>query len=82
MPLKQILEEGLHFLYEANIWNLDEKLKTNNKYNYFLDLIEHFSKYIYLYLFTNKTMEQVVSKIKLFILSFIPKAKYSKPKTV
>ena len=49
---------------------LDEKLKANNNYNFCLDLIDHLSKYIYSYLLINKAMEIVVSKIKLFILSF------------
>ena len=70
MPIKQILDQGPHFRYEVDIWYLDEKLKTNNNYNYCLDLIDHFSKYIYSYLLANKTMELVVSKIKLFILIF------------
>ena len=28
MPLKQILDEGPHYRYEADIWNLDKELKT------------------------------------------------------
>ena len=63
MPLKQIIDEGPHYRYEADIWYLDEELKENNNYKYCLDIIDHFSKWLYCYLLTDKTMALVTSKI-------------------
>ena len=70
MPLKQIIDEGPHYRYQADIWYLDEDLKYNNNYEYCLDIIDHFSKWLSCYLLTDKTMVNVVSKIKMYILNF------------
>ena len=70
LPLKQIIDEGPHYRYQADIWYLDEDLKYNNNYEYCLDIIDHFSKWLSCYLLTDKTMVNVVSKIKMYILNF------------
>ena len=70
MPLKLIIDEGPHYRYEADIWYLDKELKTNNNYEYCLDIIDHFSKWLYSYLLTDKTMALVTSKIKLYIMNY------------
>ena len=70
IPLTQIKDEGPHYRYEADIWYLDKELKTNNNYEYCLDIIDHFSKWLFSYLLTDKTMMLVVSKIKLYIMNY------------
>ena len=46
LPLKQIIDERPHYRYQADIWYLDDDLKTNNDYKYCLDIIDHFSKWL------------------------------------
>ena len=70
MPMKIIKDEGPHYRVGADILYLDELLKTNNNYLYCLDLVDHFSKFLFCYLLENKTMPLVVSKIKLFFLEY------------
>ena len=83
MPLKIIKDEGPHFHYICDLWYLDDVLQTYNDYKYCLDIIDHFSKFLYSYLlfiflimekvkFYNPIMEQN-SKIKK--LKFILKMK-------
>ena len=69
MPIKQIIDEAPHYRYQACIWYLDNKLKKNTQYEYYLDIIDHFSKWAYSYLLLDKSMKLVLSKIKLFILN-------------
>lgn len=69
-PIKQIIDEGPHFRYEADLWHLDEVLKLNNEYNYCLDIIDHFSKFLRCYLLTDKTMTLVCWKIKYHIFNY------------
>ena len=64
------IDEGPHYRQQADLWYLDDELKSNNKYIYCLDIIDHFSKWIYCYLLTDKSLNLVVSKIKMFILNF------------
>ena len=70
MPIKQILDQGPHFHYQADLWYLDEPLKQNNNYEYVMDVIDHFSKYLFSFLLTNKSSSLVLSKIKLLFLQF------------
>ena len=70
MPIKQIIDQGPLFRYQADLWYLDDDLKRNNNYEFILDVIEHFSKYLFSFLFTDKTSLLVLSKIKLLFLQF------------
>ena len=60
----------IHILVIKPIYGTWMKSLKQINYYYSLALIDHFSKYIYSYLLINKAIEIVVSKIKLFILSF------------
>ena len=65
MPIKLIEDFGPHYRYICDIWYLDEDLKKNNDFKYCLDVIDHFSKFLYSYLLKDKSMESVLSKIKI-----------------
>ena len=65
-PIK-IITNGSKIRYQAYIRYVPVELKVNNEYNYFLDIIDHFSKWLYSYLLKSKDSELVVSKIKSFI---------------
>ena len=68
-PPKIILDEGPRFRYVVDIWELPESLAENSEYIYILDCVDHFSKFLNAYLLKNKTMDLVISKIKLFIVN-------------
>ena len=68
-PPKIILDEGPRFRYVVDIWKLSESLAENSEYIYILDCVDHFSKFLNAYLLKNKTMDLVISKIKLFIVN-------------
>ena len=48
------------------MWYLPESLKENTSYEYCLDIIYHYSKWLGSYLLKNKSTELVLSKIKTF----------------
>jgi hypothetical protein len=51
---KKILNKGLHIRYQGDLWYLTDELKKNNIYLYSLDLIDHFWKWLAIYLLKNK----------------------------
>ena len=63
---KIIISYGPHQRYQCDLWYLPESLKENTEFEYCLDIIDHFSKWLNSYLLRNKTADLVVSKIKMF----------------
>ena len=71
---KIIIENGPHYRYVADIWNIPKEICEKTEYKYILDIVDHFSKWYYGYLLKNKTKEEVLKKIELFCELFgIPK---------
>lgn len=64
---KIITSNGPHIRYQGDIWYLPEDLKKGTPYLYILDLIDHFSKWMYSFLLKNKEANLVLAKIKAFI---------------
>ena len=64
---KIILTYGPHKRYQSDLWYLPQELKNGHNYLYIIELIDHYSKWMYSFLLKNKTSELVLSKIKLFI---------------
>ena len=60
-PMKIIIEEGPHFRVQMDIWYINEDIAKICGYNYLLDIIDVFSKFVFSYLFINKTAEEVLS---------------------
>ena len=48
-----------HKRYQCDIWYLNEKLKNNN-YEYIMDIIYHYNKWVDSYLLINKTTLNIV----------------------
>ena len=63
---KIIISYGPNKRYQCDLWYLPETLKENTDYEYCLDIIDHFSKWLGSYLLKNKSAELVLSKIKNF----------------
>ena len=51
--------------------DLTNELKTNNNYIYCLDIIDHFSKWLFSYLLQDKSAKTIISKIKLYIMNLM-----------
>ena len=65
---KIILTYGPKVRYQCDLWYLNYKLKQKNDYEYIIDIIDHYSKFMLSYLLKNKTADLVLSKIKNFML--------------
>ena len=63
---KIIISYGPNKRYQCDLWYLPDNLKENTFFEYCLDIIDHFSKWLGSYLLKNKTAELVVSKIRAF----------------
>ena len=63
---KIIIENGPHYRYVADIWNIPKEISKKTEYNYILDIVDHFSKWYYGYLLKTKTKEEVLKKIEIF----------------
>ena len=63
---KIIITYGPHKRYQSDVWYLPSDLKENTGYEYCLDIIDHYSKWLSSYLLKNKSSELLVSKIKVF----------------
>lgn len=71
---KIIIEEGPYFRYIADLWELPIEIFEASGYKNIIDIIDHFSKWYYGYLLTNKEAKNVLNKIEQYILSFgLPK---------
>ena len=55
MPKKLIIEEGPYFRYQMDIWYLPKDIAEASNYNYVLDIIDHFSKWLFSYPLKEKT---------------------------
>ena len=65
MPIKLIKDYGPHYRYIGDIWYLDDELQINKEFKYCLDVIDHFTKFLYSYLLKDKSMGTVLSKLKI-----------------
>ncbi len=52
-PIKIIKDRGLKYRYIVDIYNLPNNLKIDSPYNYILDCVDHFSKYMNSFLLKN-----------------------------
>ena len=64
------IEEGPHFRVQMDIWYINEDIAKICGYNYMLDIIDVFSKFIFSYVLINKTADEVLIALRKYILSF------------
>ena len=65
-PIKQILSTN-HERFITDLWELPSEIRNNTSYNYILDIIDHFSKFIGCYPLITKSSKEVLTHIKYFI---------------
>ena len=70
IPMKIIIENGPHYRYQMDIWYLPKDIGLSSGYNYVLDILDHFSKWIFSYGLKEKTGFEVLICLRKFILSF------------
>ena len=70
MPKKLIIEEGPHFRYQMDIWYLPKDIAESSNYNYVLDIIDHFSKWLFSYPLKEKTGKEVLLNLRKYLISF------------
>ena len=58
-----------HKRYQCDIWYLKGDLKNNNNYEYVMDIIDHYSKWLDSYLLRNKTAPLFLSYIKKYLMN-------------
>ena len=65
-----IIDEGPHFRYIADLWQLPNEIYNESGYKYIIDIIDHFSKWYYGYLLINKEGKNILNKIDQYNQSF------------
>ena len=53
---KIIIENGPHYRYVADLWNLPKDIADSSEYKYVLDIVDHFSKWDYGYPLKSKSV--------------------------
>ena len=69
-PLKPIIDKVPHDEYQIDLWYLPKDITKVISYNYVIDIIDHFSKWIWSYTIINKTAEESLCCLKNYIYSF------------
>ena len=72
-PCKQIIMSKPKDRYLMDLTYIPIELIENNQYKYILNVIDHFSKFLFSYLLINKNAKSIVSKLKICF------QKYGKP---
>ena len=67
---KIILENGPHYRYVADLWQIPKEISRKVEYKYILDIVDHFSKWYYGYLLHSKEAEEVLKNIEIYIENF------------
>ena len=74
---KNILDDGPHFRYVADIWYLCKEIKSETGYNYVLDVIYNFSKWYNGYLLKIKEGKEVLKKLN-YLQKIYENVKYNR----
>ena len=68
--MKHIIANGPHYIYQADIWEIDKEISEKIQYKYILDIKDSFSKWLWSYPLLNKEGSTVLRYIKNYFLSF------------
>ena len=68
--MKAIIEDGPHYRVQMDIWVLNEDISNSSGYNYILNIIDIFSKWMFSYQLIKKTANEVLISLRKFILCF------------
>jgi len=65
-PMKLLIEDGPHYQYQMDIWYLDDDIAQISGFNYILDIIDVFSKWVFSYPLVKKTGEEVLIALRKY----------------
>lgn len=72
------MDEGPHYEYQIDLWYLTNDIISVTEYRYIVDIIDHFSKWLWSYPIHEKTAFQCLICLKKYIYSFgVPKIVHS-----
>jgi hypothetical protein len=69
-PEKPIITSGPHDEYQMDLWYLPKEIREKVAYKNIMDIIDHFSKWMWSYPLKEKTAFEAVKCIKSFVYSF------------
>ena len=69
-PEYPIIDEGPHYEYQIDLWYLSDDIIMETEYKYIVDIIDHFSKWLWSYPINEKTAFQCLLCLKKYIYSF------------
>ena len=70
IPMKLIIEDGPHYRYEMDIWYLEDDIAKSTGFNYILDIIDVFSKWVFSYPLKHKNCQEILLALRKYIISF------------
>lgn len=70
IPLKPIIDKGPRYEYQMDIWYIPKDICEITNYKYVLDVIDHFSKWMWAFPIKNKTKEEILFCFKTFTIAF------------
>ena len=70
VPEKPIIRNGPHDEYQMNIWYIPKEIRNFIPYNFVMDIIDHFSKWIWSYPLIHKNATESLKCLKNYVYSF------------
>ena len=64
LKIKRIITIGPHIRYIGDLWELEKNLVKITGYKFILEIVDHFSKWMWCYPLINKEGEIVLKKLK------------------
>ena len=66
-PMKLLIEEGPHYNVQMDLWYLGEDIAELTCYNYILDIIDVFSKWMLSYPLIKKTSQEILICLRKYL---------------
>ena len=70
LPEKPIISNGPRDEIQMDLWYLLPDIKNICEYKYVIDIVDHFSKWIWSYPVKSKTSEEALKCLKSYIFSY------------
>ena len=69
-PMKLLIEEGPHYRLEMDLWYLSEDIAEATGYNFILDIIDVFSKWLFSFPLIHRNSQEILIALRKYLLSF------------
>ena len=70
VPMKLLIENEPHYRLEIDLWYLSEDIAELTGYNYILDIIDVFSKWMWSYPLIHNDLQEILIALRKFLLCF------------